>query len=598
MYLYRIMKKKLAYLLTFITLTMPTFAAEKHDAPRTTNLKIVATTDVHGNFFPYNFITRKPWEGSMARVATYVDSLRRTEGDEAVILLDNGDILQGQPTVYYYNYIDTTSSHIADDIYRFLRYDAATIGNHDVETGHAVYDRWRAESPVPVMGANVIDTKTGEPYLKPYTVIERKGVRIAVLGLLTPAIPAWLPENLWSGLRFDDMVETARKWIPIIRSKEHPDFIIGLFHSGADASRTTDGMMENASVYVAENVPGLDAVFFGHDHRQHLSTVKSPEGGKVTLLNPANNARAVAVADLSVTRDSQGRIVEKSIKGHIDDVTHLQPDARYMQQFSKQREEVAKFVDRRIGEATDTLSTRPAFFGPSAFMQLLHDLQLEITGADISFAAPLSFDAMIASGPLTVSDMFTLYKYENMLYTMELTGQEIKDYLEKSYAVWTAQIDPANPDAHLLLFGSDNPTPTDNRLKNPSYNFDSAYGINYTVDVTKPEGHKINISSLSNGAPFELGRKYRVAVNSYRGNGGGDLITKGAGLTRAEIPSRIVASTDKDLRYYLLKAIEKHGRVTPRVVNNWKFIPEDIANKAAARDSILLFGPDSATEQK
>ena len=132
---------------------------------RTVNLKIVATTDVHGNFFAYDFIAQKPWDGSLARVAAYVDSLRKAAGDESVILLDNGDILQGQPTVYYYNFIDTASPHIADEIYRYMRYDAASIGNHDVETGHDVYDRWIKEAGIPVLGANVMDTSTGKPYL-------------------------------------------------------------------------------------------------------------------------------------------------------------------------------------------------------------------------------------------------------------------------------------------------------------------------------------------------------------------------------------------------------------------------------------------------
>ena len=122
------------------------------------NIKIVETSDVHGNFFPYNFITRQPWSGSLARAATYIDSLRKTDGNESVILLDNGDFLQGQPTVYYYNFIDTVTPHIASRIYDYLGYDAATIGNHDVETGHEVYDRVIRTAPMPMLGANIIDT--------------------------------------------------------------------------------------------------------------------------------------------------------------------------------------------------------------------------------------------------------------------------------------------------------------------------------------------------------------------------------------------------------------------------------------------------------
>lgn len=127
--------------------------------------------------------------------------------------------MQGQPTAYYYNYIDTVSPHLCSEMMNFMKYDAGNMGNHDVETGRAVFDRWIATCDFPVLGANIIDTSTGKPHLAPYKVLERDGVKIVVLGMITPAIPAWLSENLWKGLRFDDMEETARKWMKIIREK-------------------------------------------------------------------------------------------------------------------------------------------------------------------------------------------------------------------------------------------------------------------------------------------------------------------------------------------------------------------------------------------
>ncbi|MDE6814343.1 MAG: metallophosphoesterase, partial [Duncaniella sp.] len=180
-------------------------------------LKIAATSDVHGNFFPYNFITLSSGDGSLARVATRVRELRDSLGTERVILLDNGDILQGQPKDYYYNFIKSDIPHPTARMLNYLGYDAQTIGNHDVETGHNVYDRYRRDlGKLPLLGANVIDKSTGKPYLTPYTVIDRGGVRVAILGLLTPAIPAWLPETLWEGLEFEDMFESASKWVPYI----------------------------------------------------------------------------------------------------------------------------------------------------------------------------------------------------------------------------------------------------------------------------------------------------------------------------------------------------------------------------------------------
>lgn len=560
-----------------------------------TKIKIVYTTDVHGNFFPVDYITMSPVDGSLSRVVSAIDSIRETPGGNNLVLLDNGDFLQGQPSVYYYNYIDTISPHLASEIYNYIGYDATTIGNHDVETGHAVYDRWRSQNRMPLLGANVIDNKSGQPYLRPYVILEKDGVRIAVLGLLTPAIPAWLPENLWSGLSFEDMVTSAKKWIPIIKSNENPDIIIGLFHSGHDETMRTGEFIENASLKIAREVPGFDALLIGHDHQKFHEVIENVVGEKVTVLNPANNAKAVGLLEFDVKK-SNGKLKSKKITSNILDITGFEPDKAFLEKFAPQREKIENYVARKIGNVSEEMSIDDAFFGPSTFMSFLHRLQLDISGADISFAAPLSFGAVIRKGPMKVSDTFTLYKYENMLYVIKMTGREIKDYLEESYSIWTRQI--TDSQHHLINFKSENPSLNDNRLAKPAYNFDSATGIDYTVDVTKPKGEKINISSLSDGRSFSLDSTYAVAINSYRANGGGNLLSDGAGISREELKKRIVSATDKDLRYYLIDYIEKHPDIEVQTIHNWKFIPDYIAEKAAEIDRELLFSPQSLKEQK
>lgn len=560
-----------------------------------TKIKIVYTTDVHGNFFPVDYITMSPVDGSLSRVVSAIDSIRKTPGGNNLVLLDNGDFLQGQPSVYYYNYIDTISSHLASEIYNYIGYDATTIGNHDVETGHAVYDRWRSQNLMPLLGANVIDNKSGQPYLRPYVILEKDGVRIAVLGLLTPAIPAWLPENLWSGLSFEDMVTSAKKWIPIIKSNENPDIIIGLFHSGHDETMRTGEFLENASLKIAREVPGFDALLIGHDHQKFHEVIENVAGEKVTVLNPANNAKAVGLLEFDVKK-SNGKLKSKKITSNILDITGFEPDKAFLEKFAPQREKIENYVARKIGNVSEEMSIDDAFFGPSTFMSFLHRLQLDISGADISFAAPLSFGAVIRKGPMKVSDTFTLYKYENMLYVIKMTGREIKDYLEESYSIWTRQI--TDSQHHLINFKSETPSLNDNRLAKPAYNFDSATGIDYTVDVTKPKGEKINISSLSDGRSFSLDSTYTVAINSYRANGGGNLLSDGAGISREELKKRIVSATDKDLRYYLIDYIEKHPDIEVQTIHNWKFIPDGIAEKAAEIDRELLFSPQSLKEQK
>ncbi|MDE6555661.1 MAG: bifunctional metallophosphatase/5'-nucleotidase, partial [Duncaniella sp.] len=527
-------------------------------SPAGDGLTFVATTDVHGNLLPYNFITRRPATGSLARVATYVDSLRAARGADNVVLLDVGDLLQGQPTVYYYNYLDTVVPHIAPRVMRAMGYDALALGNHDVETGHAVYDRFRAQlGDIPLLAANAVDTATGEPYFQPYTVINKGGKRIAILGLITPAIPAWLPENLWSGIKFEDMMESASKWVPYIKEKEKPDLMVGIFHAGHDASRHVGQWIENASVQVADSIEGFDLVFIGHDHQIYNST--RPNG--TLVLNGANLADNIAVATVEFTPEG----VEK--KGEVVSMASVEPSSRFMEEFKSDSQTVSDFVDEVITTATGRFRQRDAFFGPSAFMQLLHELQLDIAEADISLAAPLSFDADIAEGTVRMADMFTLYKYENLLYTLAMTGQEVKDYLEMSYDLWTRPM--SSPDEELIRFATGTPAKGDYAaLQHPSYNFDSAAGIVYEVDVTQPRGNKIRIISMADGSEFDPEKVYKVAVNSYRANGGGDLLTKGAGIPHDRLGERILKATDRDLRYYLIERLRGRDKIEPVVTQN------------------------------
>lgn len=548
-------------------------------------LKLIETSDVHGCYYPYDFIRRHSVQGSLARVSALVGEMRKTYGDR-LILMDNGDILQGQPVAYYYNYIDTTSVHVVADMLNYMHYDVATMGNHDIEAGHAVYDRWVSQCKFPVLGANIMDVKTGKTYLPPYKEIEREGVKVVVLGMITPAIPSWLPEQLWSGLRFEDMETSARKWVKWIQEKEKPDVLIGLFHAGPEGNKL-DNVVENGSGDVARRVLGFDVVFMGHDHVRTCQKIINEAGDSVLLVDPANMAKVVADVTVKVVK-KDGKVIRKSVEGKLASVDRYAPDEAFLKTFEKQYQATADFVSRKIGRINKTITTKDAYFGPSAFIDLIHQLQLDITGADVSFCAPLSFAAEIKEGDIYVSDMFNLYKYENMLYTMTLTGKEIKDFLEMSYAIWTNQM--KSPDDHLMLLNEKDKG--FGRFKNPSFNFDSAAGILYTVDVTKPQGEKINIRSMADGTPFRMDKMYKVAVNSYRGNGGGDLLTKGAGIPKQDLAKRIVFATEKDLRYYLMKRIEEVKILDPRPLNQWKFIPEKWVEPAAKRDYRLLFGED------
>lgn len=551
-------------------------------------LKIVQTSDIHGNFYPYDFILSRDVAGSLARVHAFVQKERSTYKNN-LILLDNGDILQGQPTAYYYNYIDTVSPHLTAEIMNFMGYDAGNMGNHDIETGRAVFDRWSADCRFPILGANIVETATGKTHFKPYEVLERDGVKVVVLGLITPAIPVWLSENLWKGLRFDDMEDTARKWMKIIREKENPDLVIGIFHAGQDAMLMGGKYRENASLDVARNVPGFDIVLMGHDHARECKKVVNAAGDSVLIVDPASNGIVVSNIDVAL-KLRNGKVVDKKVSGVLSETEDYGISDEFMTHFAAQYATIRNFVSKKIGRFTETVSTRPAYFGSSAFIDLIHTLQLEISGAEISFAAPLSYDAEIGKGDVYVNDMFNLYKYENMLYTMKLSGKEIHGALEMSYDLWTNRMQ--SPDDHLLLFRENRREGAADRasLKNLSFNFDSAAGIIYTVDVTKPRGEKVTILSMADGTPFDMNKIYKVALNSYRGNGGGELLTKGAGISQDELKERVINSTDKDLRYYLMNYIEGKKVIEPRALGQWKFIPEEWTVPAAKRDYEYLFG--------
>lgn len=554
---------------------------------QTMELRVVETSDVHGSFFPYDFLNRRPKAGSMARVSSYVNSLRKQYGDR-LLLLDNGDILQGQPLSYFSNYIDTTDMNIAAQVINYMRYDAETIGNHDVEPGHQVYDKWVGEVNCPVLGANVIDTRSGQPYLKPYVMLNRGGVRIAVLGMLTPAIPNWLSQDIWSGLRFDEMVATARHWMKVIREDEKADVVIGLFHSGKAGGIVTPQYEEDASEHVARDVSGFDLVLFGHDHTRHNDIVVNSAGKRVVCLDPANNAMSVADATIHLSQE-KGQWTVDSVAGSVNSVTSQPIDEAYQQHFNAYINKVNDFTNQQIGTFKHTLHTADSYFGNSAFSDLILNLQLQITGADIAFNAPLTFNDSIKAGPVYMSDMFKLYKYENKLYVMRLTGEEIRKHLEMSYDLWFNTM--KSPDDHLLLI--DRQTYGDAQrmgFKNFSFNFDSAAGIDYTVDVTKPNGQKVTILRMSNGQPFDEKRWYKVAINSYRGNGGGELLTKGAGIPKDSLKSRIVWQSDRDQRYYLMQEIKRLKVLDPKPNHNWKVIPETWTQPAAKRDYDLLFG--------
>ena len=580
------------------------------------NFTIVETTDIHGMIFPYNFITDKEENTSMANIFSYIKKLK-SEG-KTVLLLDNGDTLQGQPTVYYYNFIATNEKHIWTEVLNYMNYDVVTMGNHDIETGHNVYDRIVKDIKAKVVVANLINEKTKEPYLKPYSIINKNGIKSAILGRIEPAIERQLPKILYEGIIAEDMVECAKKWIEIIKEKEKPDMIVGLFHSGANYTEDKEKYKnENASQLVAEEVEGFDIIFVGHDHqgwngkgydeitKQKTKDVKSPSGKIIPIYGGVNAARSIASVDVKMIYDKEAKKWNIDFKGELIEPSQYEADKEFLEKFNEGKEKIKNWVDRDIGELNTKLTSDEAMFGDSYFLSFIHDLQFEIAEkelgekADISFAAPLSKDAVLNIGKVKVRDMFNLYPYENFFYVMRLTGKQIKAVMEYSYCRWFNLM--TNINDHLIYFKKDaNGNLIFNNRYNSydtltqTYNYESMGGLNYIVDVRKGYGERVNIISMSDGSNFDLNKEYKVAINSRRGSGGGRLLTDGAKIDLKTLQNMdlVIKSTDKDLRFYMIKWFENQASsVTVEKLNNWKVIPEDYLKAGRERDYKLLY-PD------
>lgn len=566
---------------------------------------VLGTTDVHGSLFDHNLVYDRPHEQSLAHVATMVENIRGQQ-EGTVFLLDAGDILQGTPATYYANYVDTLRPHLVARAMNLLRYDAGTVGNHDIEAGPKVYRRVERQLEHPWLAANIVDTRTELCAFKPYALIERDGVRMAVIGLTTPSVPNWLPPHMWSNMRFDDMVQTAQRWVDEIRRTEKPDLIVGLFHAGHDytyqGGSYDQHCNENASIVVAEKVAGFDLIMIGHDHDAHCRRYANPDGDSVLVLDPAAGAQYVAKATIKLKRNLFGRITSKTIEGELISTKGEEPCPSFLATLSDDLDTLKRFVAQPIGTFAQRMSSRRTYVEPTAFIDFIHRAQLEHTGADVSFVAPLSLEAAIEQGKINMGDLFKLYRFENFLYTMILYGHEIQRYLEYSAGLWFNTM--TAPSDHLLRFKSDTSgrPVTDGKggymLASNYYNLDCAAGLRYQIDVRQPEGQRVRILGMADGRPFHPDTLYSVAINSYRGNGGGGHLTQGVGLSSEVLHRRQVASSVYDIRRIIADLIARQpSPITPESMNCWQVMPTEWTLQAGERDLGLLFPRTTNSKQ-
>ena len=532
-------------------------------------LTVLSTNDVHGAWFDSSYAGSgaKP---SLLAVNYYVDSIRRAEGRRNVLLLDAGDCLQGDHAAYYYNYVDTASEHLFSRIASYMKYDAICLGNHDIETGHAVYDRVASELAsrgIPFMSGNAIRTSDSMPYFPLYKVFRRGGFKVLVLGYNNPNIAAWLDESLWRGMRFESLVPLVQKDVDRLGEIIKPDVVIACVHSGT--GKGDGSILEDQALDLFRSLRGVDLILGGHDHRPLAKGEDS-----IALINAGSKARYIGLSRIEAQKG------KKKISAELLKVDADKADSAMRRAFSADYEKVKAFTNKEIGVLTTDLRTREAYSGMCPYLNLLHSVQLRYSGADISFAAPLTYDGTIRAGVLTYNDLFTIYPFENTLVSIKLRGCEIKAYLEYSYSL---MLGPAGSPHALALDGRS--------FANPSYNFDSAAGLRYIVDLSRPAGFRVKIISLADGSPFDMQAEYSVAMTSYRANGGGDLLTKGAGIPKEELQGRINGRFP-EIRECLKSYIQENAALDPALfsgseLGEWKFVSKE---KALQADLRLLFG--------
>ena len=535
----------------------------------TVTFKVVATTDVHGYIFDTDCLSGEEREGSLAKVATFLKGERKA--NKNVIYLDAGDILQGTVDVYQDVTAQYAKTSLPAEAYNLLGCYASVMGNHDFAVGAMSYDRFFRSSTFPMLAANAYYRKPGDLF-PPYRIKDVQGVNVAVLGLTTPIVNYSIPSELME-VDIADIVETARYWMPILRDQEHADVVIGLMHSGFSDGRMDDeGLYENVAGSILSQVPGFDLLIYGHDHQERCLKMTDCNGDSVLLMNPGPFAKKVAVATVSATR-SDGTV---KVEGHLEDITALEPDRRFMKKLSGWYDDVKHYSDSVIGEISAPMDATGVLWRRSSMMDYIHSFQMNSNGAEVSLSSPVLTNPYIPAGDLKVKDVFSMYMFDNIMVSVMLKGSEIKDVLEYSASLFYNTV--SSGDGGLIRKNTD--------IKK----LITAAGIDYEIDVTKPAGSRVRINGFMDGRAFDPDRMYRTTVNSFLYGNGSSAIFKATGLTHKEIRERYNGSTTADIRFFMLTDLAlRHDmglKVSAPGNSKWKLVPEDIVSGCLAKDTV------------
>ena len=542
-------------------------------------MTILFTTDVHGMVLPYNFLTNSEASVSMAQVYTCIEELK--SNNENYILLDAGDLGEGQPSTYYYNFVEKGKEHVLGKTINFLGYDALGIGENEIQFGEDIYKRAMPHwYKAPIVCGNVYEMATGETIFKPYTIINKGGFKVAVLGLTSPEIYNRLSPITMGTIVFDDLDKAAKYWINAIKNDEEPDLIVGLLHTNA-----------NDAKLLIQEVEGLDLVLCGQDHIGVIDYANDPSFKKVSILQPLPRCQELGKAKIHFKRNEEGGI-DKEINVERIDLSKVTPSQAYISEFKSEIKVINDYLDEPLGITAEELDPVDALIGPSPIMNIIHDMQRWNTGVKISITNFVSTYNKVPSGNLSTRDLFNLYRFENRRWTVKMTGKEIKDLLEYSYDNQYATYEESTGYPYLIAYELDtignvkinNFGPI---LKTAQYNYLSAAGIDYVIDLTKPAGEKVSILALSeSGEEFNLEETYQVVMPDHLAVG--NLTKNALKWDNMNIGPHMISSHEVDIRRTFADYIREHSPIELNKKSDWKVIPEDFYRVTAPKEKDFL----------
>ena len=473
-----------------------------------------------------------------------------------------------------------------------MGYDAVVAGHSDFEAGHRVYDRVAKEMKkegIPFLAGNAFSDKNGKPYFPAYSIIKKGGVKVAVLGYTNADNASLMDGSSVSGLHFESLLPLVQEDVDKVRSKEKPQVVIVVAHT---AMGKGDGQNpEKQGLDLFQSLRGVDVVIAGHDHANKVMSADS-----VVVLDCGRAGQNAGVTDIKLVVKG-GKVVSRALDAKMVSIKVDEYDTAMEKAFQADYDKVHNFMTSTVGEIKTDLASREFYYKQCDYMNFLHTLAFSAYPIDISLSATLLIDGKVPAGEVRYQDIRKVYPYENKLVVLRLTGAEVKKYLEASYDAWINTVSDPSDGSHVLKIKQSKDYSTGGMawklVKSPA-NFDSAAGINYTVDVTKPYGSRVSITGMADGRAFEMDKEYTAAITSYRSVGSGGLL-KAAGLADSKSVEDRIVYRGPEFRTILYQYFKKNGSVDPAVIGNpkvigsWKFVPES-APAAIKADVELLYG--------